>query len=294
MHAEERGLVYVLFSAAHSSPGFTTPNTQSAQKYTKHPESKQIRRKWPEVEKEKMSFRRMCAIGAWVRCAICPDCILCHQRGAADASDLVLEIIGGGHSSITIYGPAAGVFAWTRFIRPTSFISSIDWISSSSSAVQHSQHTARGQRTKNICVLRKSSPGRKIPSARMDHLATHATLCDGAYLVPPMLFDFVDDLSHLTLLYGERTLLICPARARDGAQHSWIIHYKNWKYTISTECGIFCIAIIPCDQFNKTHMEHNVRVFNIHFFLTKCYPMFKKNQKRGWPKLRDLNFDTYL
>lgn len=40
-------------------------------------------------------------------------------------------------------------------------------------------------------------------------ISQYATSCDGAYLVPPMLFDFVDDLSHLTLLYmGARTLLM--------------------------------------------------------------------------------------
>jgi hypothetical protein len=102
------------------------------------------------------------------------------------------------------------VFAWTRFIRPTSFISSIDWISSykqqrnAAFRAHHTHHVL--DRGKKIHIL-----GRKFRAhaAHMDHLATHMrppAKGKGAYLV---LFDFVGDLL-LTLLYGVRTLLINP------------------------------------------------------------------------------------
>lgn len=126
-----------------------------------------------------------------------------------------------GHSSITIYGSyraptaphRAGVFAWTRFIRPTSFISSIDWISSSQqqrNAAFRAHHTPRIADTgQKIHISALIYGNKKIPSAccpcpwiisqrTCDPLRRKRSLSAGAFWFCRRR----GDLSHLTLLYG--------------------------------------------------------------------------------------------
>lgn len=257
----------------HSSPRFTTPNTQSAQKYTKHRAHIHASRANKSDEndmtraKEKGEDGGVCVIGSALGDAL--FVLIAYYVISRSRLRSCWRFWSGardnwrGHSSITIYGsyrapaaPAApaGVFAWTRFIRPTSFISSIDWISSQQqqrNAAFRAHHTTYcGQRTKNT-HLSSLIYGKKIPSAccpymPMDHLATHMRPPEKEEELISGAFWFCrrrGDLSHLTLLYGASAPFSYITLCRE--QLSWIIH--------KTRCNIHQIK--PCKAFSTHHIK---------------------------------------